>query len=246
MSATAIAHLEAVSLSLARKPVLKAVSCSIPTGRVVAVVGESGSGKSTLLQMLNGLLVPDAGQVTLLGERLPVADPWQLRQKIGFAVQDAALMPHLSLFDNLTLMARLNRWSNEADIRSRFEKLMQLLEMDVSLAGQYPYQLSGGQRQRASLGRAFMLKPPLLLLDEPFSAVDPITRLDIYSRFEALLASEPATVVMVTHDLKEAQRLASHIIVLKDGQIAQADELEAVRLRPANDYVARLFKAGLS
>lgn len=239
------ARLEAVSLSLGQKAILKNINCRIQAGVVTAIIGESGSGKSTLLYTLNGLLTVDAGQVVVLGERLPVADPRRLRQKIGFAVQDAALMPHLNLYNNLSLMARLNLWSEER-IQQRFEQIMQLLEMDSSLASHYPHELSGGQQQRASLGRAFMLKPPLLLLDEPFSAVDPITRHGIYDRFEALRASETGTVVMVTHDLKEAQRLASQIIVLKDGQIVQSGELEAIRSAPVNDYIKRLFEAGLA
>lgn len=240
-----IARLQSLDAELGGRLILNDLSLTIDTNKVTAIIGESGSGKSTLLYSLNGMVTASSGEVEVLGESLATADLVRLRRKIGFAVQDAALMPHFRVYENMTLMARL-MGTDEVDMRAHFHVMMELLELDPSLGEVYPHQLSGGQQQRISLGRAFMMKPPLLLLDEPFSAVDPITRLGIYDRFEALLTMDPVSVVMVTHDLKEASRLAENIIVLKDGRLMQAGTLDEVRKAPAQDYVAHLFDAGLS
>lgn len=241
----AIASLQSLYVKRGNHQALSDLSLKIDANRVTAIIGESGSGKSTLLYSLNGIVAAASGEVEVLGESLATADLIKLRRKIGFAVQDAALMPHLRVYENMTLMARL-MGIDDADIRAHFRVMMELLELDPNLGEVYPHQLSGGQQQRISLGRAFILKPPLLLLDEPFSAVDPITRLGIYDRFEALLQADPVSVVMVTHDLKEASRLADDIIILKDGRLIQAGKLDEVRQAPAHDYVARLFEVGLS
>lgn len=235
-----IARLESVQVRAGGKTILEQIDCEIEAGTVVAIIGESGSGKSTLLHTLNGLLTPTAGRAVVLGETLPARDICALRLRIGFAVQNAALMPHLRVFDNLTIMARLIGWS-ASRIQDRFEHLMELLELSISLGTHYPHQLSGGQQQRVSLGRAFMLDPELLLLDEPFSAVDPITRVGIYDRFEALMATGTRSAVIVTHNLKEAERLADRLIVIKDGRILQTGSMAQVREQPADSYIARLF-----
>ena len=240
-----IARLQSLDVVLGARAILRDLSAEIRAHKVTAIVGESGSGKSTILHSLNGMVSGVRGQVEVFGKPLASQDLVQLRRKIGFAVQNAALMPHLRVYENMTLMARLDGM-DEAAMRARFQKLMALLELDVAYGDYYPHQLSGGQRQRISLGRAFMKKPSLLLLDEPFSAVDPMTRLGIYDRFEALLAAEPVSVVMVTHDLREAKRLAEDIIVIKEGRVIQAGRLQDVQAAPAHDYVAQLFVAGLA
>lgn len=229
-----------VTVKVDDKTILHDINYQIHAGTVVALVGESGSGKSTFLYTLNGSLVPSSGQVTVLGQELPMENPVILRRRMGLAVQNSALMPHLRVFDNVTIMARLVGWSAQR-IKERFEQLMVLLELDPAMGKRYPYQLSGGQQQRINLGRAFMLNPEMLLLDEPFSSVDPITRRGIYDQFEALMAAEQKSAVMVTHNLTEATRLADQLVVLRQGNIVQTGTAEEIIEQPVNDYVAKLW-----
>ena len=224
--------------------VLTGIDLDLAAARTTAVVGESGSGKSTLLQLVNGLVRPDLGSVEVLGSRVDAVDLLALRRRIGYAVQGASLFPHLDMQANVTLLARLAGWSTDR-IRRRFGHLLELMELDPELANRYPHELSGGQQQRTSLCRAMMLEPPLLLLDEPFSAVDPITRAGIHAHFERLAAAEPVSVVLVTHDLREAVTLASELVILRGGRVAQAGPCDAVLAAPADEWIERLFRSQL-
>lgn len=224
--------------------VLAGIDLDLAAERTTAIVGESGSGKSTLLQLVNGLVRPDGGSVEVLGSRVDAVDLLALRRRIGYAVQGASLFPHLDLQANVTLLARLVGWPSDR-IRRRFVHLLELMELDPELAGRYPHELSGGQQQRASLCRAMMLEPPLLLLDEPFSAVDPITRAGIHAHFQRLAATEPVSVVLVTHDLREAVTLASELVILRNGRVAQAGPCDAVVAAPADEWIERLFRSQL-
>ncbi len=224
--------------------VLAGVDLDLAATRTTAIVGESGSGKSTLLQLVNGLVRPDGGSVEVLGSRVDAVDLLALRRRIGYAVQGASLFPHLDLQANVTLLARLVGWSADR-IRRRFDHLLELMELDPGLAGRYPHELSGGQQQRASLCRAMMLEPPLLLLDEPFSAVDPITRAGIHAHFERLAATEPVSVVLVTHDLREAVTLATELVIVRNGRVAQAGPSDVVVAAPAEEWIERLFRSQL-
>lgn len=205
-----------------------------------AIVGESGSGKSTLLQMINGLVTPDTGTVLLDEHPLDYDNIAEARRRMGYAVQGAGLFPHMTIFDNVTLMARLEQWSADK-ISERYHYLFELLDLDPDFSARYPNSLSGGQQQRVSLCRAMMLNPPLMLLDEPFSALDPITRRSIHEEFRRLQAAESRTVVLVTHDMSEAAKLADDLVILKDGKIVQQGRLQAVIDHPSNDYVASLL-----
>ncbi|HUO85963.1 MAG TPA: ATP-binding cassette domain-containing protein [Thermoanaerobaculia bacterium] len=217
------------------------VDLVIPGGRVTAVVGESGSGKSTLLQLVNAVYLPDAGRVEVFGEPVPSEGLPAFRRRIGYAVQGGGLFPHMSIFDNVTLLARLEGWPS-GRIRARFRELLALVDLDEAMADRHPFSLSGGQQQRASLCRAFMMAPELLLLDEPFSAVDPITRLGIHDQFLRLQAAEGTTTVLVTHDMREARKLADHLVILRRGRVVQAGEVREVLARPADEQVERLFE----
>ncbi|MEE4297844.1 MAG: ATP-binding cassette domain-containing protein [Pseudomonadales bacterium] len=239
MSETAVSFLN-VAKRFGSTEVLRDVDLAIAAGRTTAVIGESGSGKSTLLQMINGLVRPDAGEVRVFGERVGPDTVLGIRRRTGYAVQGSALFPHLTVRENVTLLARLEGWSASRR-EDRLAHLMALVELVPELAGRYPHELSGGQQQRVSLCRAMMLEPPLLLLDEPFSAVDPITRMGIHDHFRRLAASEPVTVVLVTHDLREAVELASELVVLGDGGVARAGAVEAVRSAPGAPWIERLF-----
>jgi osmoprotectant transport system ATP-binding protein len=196
---------------------------------VTAVVGASGCGKSTLLKLCNGLHRPSSGTVRVFGAALDYDRLPELRRRMGYAVQGTGLFPHLDARANIELGARLTAWP--ADRRDeRVEELAALMHLDEVLFERFPHQLSGGQQQRVGLCRAMMLRPEILLLDEPFAAIDPITRFDIHEQLQRLLAVEPVTVVLVTHDMREAMKLAQTIVVMSDGRVAceaSADELRS-------------------
>jgi osmoprotectant transport system ATP-binding protein len=222
--------------------VLRELSLTLPAGQTSAIVGPSGGGKSTLLQLINGVLKPSRGRLEVFGAPLPEDLP-TFRRRIGYAVQGSALFPHLTVGDNVTLLARLEGWA-PARQRARFEALRELMQLPADVAERYPHTLSGGQQQRVGLCRAMMLSPPLLLLDEPFSALDPLTRDDLQAHFERLAAAEPVTVVLVTHDRREALRLAQHLVVLEAGRVVQAGSPAELAAAPATAFVEELVRGG--
>ena len=206
---------------------LDAVSLTFPADAITAVIGPSGCGKSTLLKLLNGLEQPDGGRVIAFGEALDYGNLPPLRRRMGYAVQGTGLFPHLSARDNITLLAQLARWS-DADISTRLEALLELSQLEATQLDRYPHQLSGGQQQRVGLCRAMMLKPEVLLLDEPFGAIDPITRSDIQAQLLALHRAEPRTTVLVTHDMAEALKLADHLVIMAGGRIAHSEAKDSL------------------
>ena len=222
--------------------VLSEIELEIPNGQTTVIVGQSGSGKTTLLRMVNGLIKPDSGRLEVFGDLVPEENIENFRRKIGYAVQGAGLFPHLSVKENIVLIARLVGWSPE-DIDERFEMLMRQMELPLDLSDRIPNELSGGQQQRVGLCRALMLKPKLLLLDEPFSAVDPLTRLELYEVVEKLISNEAVSIVMVSHDLSEAKRLGDRMVVLQNGIILQNDLISNVIGNPATPYVERLVQS---
>ena len=222
--------------------VLSEIELEIPNGQTTVIVGQSGSGKTTLLRMVNGLIKPDSGRLEVFGDLVPKENIENFRRKIGYAVQGAGLFPHVSVKENIVLIARLVGWSIE-DIDERFEMLMRQMELPLDLSDRIPNELSGGQQQRVGLCRALMLKPKLLLLDEPFSAVDPLTRLELYEVVEKLISNEAVSIVMVSHDLGEAKRLGDRMVVLQNGIILQNDLISNVIGNPATPYVERLIQS---
>jgi osmoprotectant transport system ATP-binding protein len=224
-------------------PVLREVSLDLPVGETSAIVGESGSGKTTLLQLVNAVELPDSGSVRVFGEPAP-QDRVQFRRGIGYSVQGAGLFPHMTNRQNVVLLARLEQWSDQV-IEERFQGLLVQMGLDPEVASRYPGELSGGQQQRIGLCRALMLKPRLLLLDEPFSAVDPITRVGIYERFRHVQEHEGVSTLLVTHDMREAVKLASTLVIVREGRIDQAGPTADVLANPATDYVSSLLRGQL-
>ena len=222
--------------------VLSEIELEIPNGQTTVIVGQSGSGKTTLLRMVNGLIKPDSGRLEVFGDLVPEENIENFRRKIGYAVQGAGLFPHVSVKENIVLIARLVGWSSQ-DLDERFEMLMRQMELPLDLSDRIPNELSGGQQQRVGLCRALMLKPKLLLLDEPFSAVDPLTRLELYEVVEKLISNEAVSIVMVSHDLGEAKRLGDRMVVLQNGIILQNDLISNVIGNPATPYVERLVQS---
>ena len=220
--------------------VLRGVDLALPTERTTAIVGPSGCGKTTLMQLVNAVYRPDEGSVRVLGEPVPTSSVETFRRRIGYSVQGAGLFPHLTIAENANLPARIARW-DAAATTARRQELFALAGLPDGLEDRYPHQLSGGQQQRVGLCRALMLRPPLLLLDEPFSAIDPVTRADIYHQFERLREHERTSILLVTHDMREALRLAHYLVVMGDGGIVQAGDTDAVAAAPASDFVRTML-----
>jgi osmoprotectant transport system ATP-binding protein len=210
--------LQSVSKTFGTTIALDDVSLALDAAGITALIGRSGCGKSTLLKLCNGLLTPDRGTVQVLGEPLDYRDLPRQRRQIGYAVQGTGLFPHLSIRENITLLAVLAGWS-QTEVDRRLDELLALTQLEAEQLERYPHQLSGGQQQRVGLCRAMMLKPRLLLLDEPFAAIDPITRSDIHQALLSLYRAEPTAVLLVTHDIREALQLADRIVLLEEGKI---------------------------
>lgn len=220
--------------------VFRNVDLNLPAERTSAIVGVSGCGKTTLLQLVNAVHRPDEGSVHVHGEPVPNTDVEAFRRRIGYAVQGGGLFPHLTVAENASLLANLERW-DDARVHARRRELFDLAGLPVELDDRYPHQLSGGQQQRVGLCRALMLKPAMLLLDEPFSAIDPTTRADLYRQFEQLRDHERVSTVLVTHDMREALRLADYLVVMADGGVLQAAPTSEVAASPASEFVRSLL-----
>ena len=237
--------LEGVSKSYGDAPALRETTLSFEDGVTTAVIGPSGSGKSTLLQLINGLLRPDTGTLRVFGEPIDYTKLPDLRLRIGYAVQGTGLFPHMTVYENITLLGRIGEWE-DTQIHARAAELMTLVNLSGQFEGRYPHELSGGEQQRVGLCRAMMLRPQLFLLDEPFGALDPITRAEIHVEFLKLQESEPRTAILVTHDMREAMKLAKRIVILDQGRVVQHAEAMEVRSNPANDFVRNFVESQLA
>jgi osmoprotectant transport system ATP-binding protein len=203
--------------------VLDAISAAIEPGEVVALVGRSGAGKSTLLRLVNRMLVPDAGRVLVDGVDTRGWDAIRLRRSTGYVIQDVGLFPHMTVADNIAVVPRLERWPPER-MAARVRELLDLVGLDPAAhASRWPDQLSGGQRQRVGVARALAADPRILLMDEPFGALDPVTRSELQAEFRRIQARLAKTVIIVTHDMAEALSLADRIAVLDHGRLAAFD-----------------------
>jgi len=218
-----------VSASRGSRRVLDDVSITIGAGEVVALVGRSGSGKTTLLRLINRLIEPDAGEVIVAGRPAREWDPIALRRQTGYVIQDAGLFPHMTVAANIAIVPRLLAWP-EPRVATRVDELLTMVGLTpATFRDRWPDELSGGERQRVGLARALAADPSLLLMDEPFGALDPITKSELHAEFARLQATLRRAVVLVTHDMAEAFALADRVAVLCDGQICVCDTPAAVR-----------------
>lgn len=230
-------ELRGVTKRYAAHAALDGVDLSVASGEFVALVGGSGSGKTTLLKTVNGLIAPDTGQVRVAGEDVAAAEPHLLRRRIGYVFQEVGLFPHLTVAENIGVTPRLLGW-DKARIDARVAELLGLVALPADVAGRAPAALSGGQRQRVGVARALAAEPSLMLMDEPFGALDPVTRDALGADYRALHERLGLTTLMVTHDMAEAVLLADRIVVLAQGRIL-ADGAPADLLARSEDPEVR-------
>ncbi|MET9295540.1 betaine/proline/choline family ABC transporter ATP-binding protein [Streptomyces sp. NPDC003077] len=226
-------------------PAVDNVTMDIRPGEVVVLVGPSGCGKSTLLKMINRLIEPTSGRIQIGEEDVTGIDPVKLRRKVGYSIQTSGLFPHMTVAQNIALVPKMIGWS-KGRVSSRVEEMLDLVGLDPGeFHGRYPRQLSGGQQQRVGVARALAADPPVLLMDEPFGAVDPITRDHLQDELIRLQHELHKTIVFVTHDFDEAIKLGDRIAVLRERSlIAQFDTPEAILTNPADDFVSGFVGAG--
>jgi osmoprotectant transport system ATP-binding protein len=225
-------------------PAVDDLSLTIPAGEICCLVGPSGGGKTTAMKLVNRLVELTSGDVRLGGRSVRALDPVELRRGIGYVIQQVGLFPHLTVAQNIAMVPRLLGWKRSA-IAARVDELLDLVDLPaVDYRARYATQLSGGERQRVGLARALAADPPVLLMDEPFGALDPITRGRLQRALLELHAQVPKTIVFVTHDIDEAVLLGERIAILQvGGVLAQYDTPDAILARPANDFVARFVGA---
>lgn len=227
------------------------VDLEIQDGEFVCFIGTSGSGKTTALRLINRMHEPTYGEITMNGEKIKTMDPVNLRRKIGYAIQQTGLLPHLTIYENVVTVPRLLEWSEEK-CRDTAERLMERVDLPLELLERYPSELSGGQQQRIGVIRALAANPGTVLMDEPFGALDPITRDALHELVIELQEEYNNTFVFVTHDMDEALKLGDRIAIWHEGKVVQYDTPENILAEPANDYVRdfvgreRLFDAKTS
>ena len=214
----------------------------VPAGETVVLIGPSGCGKSTLLRLIAGLIQADSGTIVFAGETLTQDNILRARQRMGYVIQEGGLFPHLSVRDNVIIMARYLR-RDPAWITNRITELAQLVRLPLDLMTRFPAELSGGQRQRVSLMRALMLDPELLLLDEPLGALDPMIRYELQQELKAIFRQLGKSVVMVTHDIAEAAYFGHTLVLMRDGRIVQTGPFKELARSPAEPFVEQFITA---
>ena len=224
-------------------PALDHLSFQVPAGEICVLVGPSGCGKTTAMRLVNRMIDLTSGDILLDGASIKDREPSQLRREIGYAIQQIGLFPHQSITENIATVPRLLGWPKER-VKARVDELMELIGLDPALGSRYPSQLSGGQRQRVGVARALAADPPLMLMDEPFGAIDPINRERLQDEFLRLQATVRKTIVFVTHDIDEAIKMGDRICILREGgHLAQFATPNEILESPADEFVARFVGA---
>ncbi|WP_368070379.1 betaine/proline/choline family ABC transporter ATP-binding protein [Nitriliruptor sp.] len=227
------------------EPAVDRVSMSIPEGEIVVLVGPSGCGKTTTMKMINRLIEPSSGRIVIAGEDVTTVDPDHLRRRIGYVIQQVGLFPHQTIATNVATVPQLLGW-DRSRITARVDELLELVGLDPSMyRDRYPKELSGGQRQRVGVARALAADPPVLLMDEPFGAIDPITRTRLQNEFLRLQSTLKKTIVFVTHDIDEAIKMGDRIAILRESsRIAQFATPEEILTSPADEFVEDFVGSG--
>lgn len=224
---------------------IRDLSLKVSEGETVALIGPSGCGKTTTMKLVNRLVTADRGEVRFAEKNVDTWDPIRLRRSIGYVVQSGGLFPHMTVRANIGLLARLEKRDSKW-VHSRVDELLELVNLKpADFGSRYPRELSGGQRQRVSVARSLVLDPPCILMDEPFGALDPITRNQLHEEFLRLRSGVKKTVVLVTHDMSEAFRLADRVALMDRGEIVQIGDEASYRAQPASDFVRRFLQTHL-
>ena len=227
--------------SYGENEVLKDVSLTVEKGEFIVIIGPSGCGKTTLLKLMNGLVVPTEGEVAINGWPLQKEDMVAVRRRIGYAVQGAKLFPHMTVEENICYVPGLEGKMPKGEKRAIARKMLNMVQLPEELASRFPRQLSGGQKQRVGIARAMAAEPDILLMDEPFGAVDEITRKGLQEELSTLQRKTGVTVVFITHDIGEAFKLGSRILIMREGVIWQEGTGEELRRAPKDEFVKRLL-----
>lgn len=222
------------------KVAVENINLRIERGEFVCFIGTSGGGKTTTLRMINGMLIPTGGDITVDGKNIHDIDPIELRRSIGYVIQNIGLMPHMTIRDNITLVPKLLKWPKEK-LDARAKELIKMVELPEEFLDRYPSELSGGQQQRIGVIRALAADQQIILMDEPFGALDPLTREALQRLVKRLQQQMGRTIIMVTHDMDEAIRLADRIVIMDQGHIIQNASPDDVLTHPANEFVANLI-----
>lgn len=222
------------------KVAVENINLRIERGEFVCFIGTSGGGKTTTLRMINGMLIPTGGDITVDGKNIHDIDPIELRRSIGYVIQNIGLMPHMTIRDNITLVPKLLKWPKEKR-DARAKELIKMVELPEEFLDRYPSELSGGQQQRIGVIRALAADQQIILMDEPFGALDPLTREALQRLVKRLQQQMGRTITMVTHDMDEAIRLADRIVIMDQGHIIQNASPDDVLTHPANEFVANLI-----
>jgi osmoprotectant transport system ATP-binding protein len=239
-----VIELRNVSKSFGATPAVADFSLKIENGAFFVLAGPSGCGKSTVLRMINAMIVPGKGQIEVDGQDIRAMEPEKLRRSIGYVIQSAGLFPHWTAADNVLAVPRLLKWS-PSRCAARLDALVALLRIDPALLDRYPRQLSGGQQQRIGVARALAADPDIVLMDEPFAALDPVSRAELQDELRGIHARSGKTIVFVTHDMDEALRLATGMAVMNGGRLIQTGSPASILLAPVDDFV-RDFLGGES
>jgi len=227
---------ENISKSFNGVPAVKNISFEVKENETLVLLGTSGCGKTTTLRIINRLTEPDSGNIIINGTNVLSQQPDELRRGIGYVLQNHGLFPHYTTSENISIVPKLLNWDKEK-IKHRTNELLKKLQLSESTSNAFPNELSGGQQQRVGLARALAANPPILLMDEPFGALDPITKADIHKEFKELDELKKKTIVLVTHDVQEAFELGDRICLMDKGEIMQIGTPFELLFTPANDYV---------
>ncbi|MBB6715621.1 ABC transporter ATP-binding protein [Clostridium gasigenes] len=243
MEKQGVIKLQGVSKGYGDNLILNEFNLNINKGEFLTIIGSSGCGKTTVLKLINGLLTPDSGKVHVNGEDISVVNQIQLRRKIGYVIQGVGLFPHMNIRKNISYVPNLTKKDDKSKIAAKALKLIKVVGLSEDMLDRYPSELSGGQRQRVGLARALASTPDILLMDEPFGAVDEITRKLLQEEILRIYKELNVTIVFITHDIKEALKLGTRVLVMDKGQIIQVGAPNEIIENPKTDFVRELIGA---
>lgn len=234
-------ELRDVTVSYDQDTILRHFNLKVEEGTFLTIIGSSGCGKTTALKLMNGLLVPEEGTVFINDTDISAVDINELRRNIGYVIQEIGLFPHMTVEKNISYVPNLYKAKDKEAIQRRVRELIGIVGLEADMLNRYPSELSGGQRQRVGIARALMNSPKIILMDEPFGAVDEITRRKLQEEILRIHENMGGTIVFVTHDIKEALKLGTRVLVMDQGNIIQDGSPDELRQRPATEFVSKLI-----